>query len=209
MMMRTWVKLTSMVLLSGSPARLRATFAAGKMGSVEARALRAALRRQRARESGRLPPPYASHITHALYVNAGVFPQNEETFDQFGQVYLNAVKCCDALAAWDIAGETEIFRDHCQKATLIKLRSLEPYFSAMPWSQALKGKRVLVVSPFVDSLKKQFEKREALWDNEDILPPFELLTLRAPLSAALTQPESSDWFASLERIQDNDGHHRL
>jgi hypothetical protein len=179
----------------------RQPFVAGKMGSLETLGLRTSLRRQKARQNGRKPFSYTAYLSHALYVVAGVYPQSEEVFDQFGNVYLETIKACDALAAWDVAGEAKIFRDHCAKTTLVKLLSLEPYFSAAPWSRSLKGKRVLVISPFVDSITKQYAKREELWDNLDILPLFKLLTLRAPMSAALVQPEMSDWFKSLDQLK--------
>jgi hypothetical protein len=175
--------------------------AIGKMGSVEVLNLQICLKRQRARDNGRRVPSYGSYNSHALHVIAGVFPQKEETFDQFGKVFLEAIRNCDVLAAWDVKGEAETLNAYCPKAVLVKLRSLEPYFSATPWSRVLKGKRVLVISPFVASVRQQCAKREELWDNPDVLPPFELLTLRAPLSAGLVPPEAPDWFAALEQLK--------
>jgi hypothetical protein len=85
---------------------------------------------------------------------------------------------------------------------LINMRDLEPYFSARPWSRALKGKRVLVISPFVDSIQKQYARRMELWDHPDILPAFELMTLRAPFSAGLVPPpQSTDWLKALEKMK--------
>src|ERR1039457_705753 len=130
----------------------RQPFVAGKMGSLETLGLQTSLRRHKARQNGRKLSSYTTYLSHAIYAIAGVFPQNEETFDQFGDVYLETIKACDALATRDVAGQAKIFRDHCAKTTLIKLLSLEPYFSAAPWSRALKGKCVLVISPFVDSI---------------------------------------------------------
>jgi len=175
--------------------------ATGKMGSIEASALHIYLKRQAARKNSRRIPSYNRYIFHKLYVNSGVFPQKEEVYDQWGSIYLDAVRNCDILVAWDVAGEAGIFRNYCQKATFIKFYSLEPYFSITPWSRALKGKRVLVISPFVDSIKKQYMKREELWDNPELLPSFELLTLRAPFSAALAPPEGTDWFEALAQLK--------
>jgi hypothetical protein len=169
-------------------------YAAGKMGSLEAVALQVYLRRR-----GK-PFCYSSYIRHSLFVNSGVFPQNEETYDQFCARYLSDVSACNALAAWDVAGEAKVFRDHCPQATLITLRSLEPYFSDTPWSKALAGKRVLVISPFAKSIEKQFAKREQLWKERGVLPEFTLMTLRAPLSAGLVNPHDKDWFAAVNRL---------
>lgn len=179
----------------------RKPFAAGKMGSVEANSLSTWRMRQKAKYTGQLPPAYSKYVIQTLYVNAGVFPNEPEIFDKFGAVYLDAVSKCDAVVAWDVAGEARILADHCRAANLIKLRSLEPYFFDQPWSSALAGRKVLIISPFVHSIKNQYEQRSMLWANQEILPEFKLLTIRAPLSAAITEPESSDWFEALDLMK--------
>lgn len=42
------------------------------------------------------------------------------------------------------------------------------------WTTALKGKKVLVIHPFVDTIKKQYEKRDKLFETSK-LPTFESL----------------------------------
>jgi hypothetical protein len=177
-------------------------FAAGKIGSVEAAGLRAFLVRKKAQAAGEKSKGYGLLIGHWLFINAGVFPQSEKTFDRFGEVFLDAVMGCNALVCWDVAGEAEIFRAYCLRTILVKMRSLEPYFCATPWSRALECKRVLVVSPFATSIEKQYDHRNALWDDARILPAFKLMTLRAPLSAGLVPPESPDWFEALARMKE-------
>ncbi|MDD3182476.1 MAG: hypothetical protein PHD48_06725 [Alphaproteobacteria bacterium] len=174
-------------------------YAAGKMGSVEASALKTFLRRSGA-PSASAKPCYTAYTHLTLFVNAGVFPQEAGFYDRFCGAYLNAVKACDALVAWDVAGETEVFRHHCVQTSLIRLRDLEPYFSSAPWSRALAGKRVLVISPFTQSIENQYAQREKIWPDRDVLPAFTLLTLRAPLSAGLVPPDSKDWFEALDTL---------
>ena len=41
--------------------------------------------------------------------------------------------------------------------------SVESYYYEKPWSSALRGKKVLVVSPFSEAIKHQYENREKLW----------------------------------------------
>ncbi len=176
-------------------------YAAGKMGSIEASSLSVFLRREKARAKNRKPPAYNPYLFLSLHINAGVFPQTSEVYDKFCVAYREAVKQCDMLVAWDVAGEAEILSGYCPNATLVSFRSFEPFFSPSPWTAALKGKRVLVVSPFVDSIRKQYAQHETLWDNPELLPSFDLLTLRAPLSAGLTAPQDADWFAALERMK--------
>ena len=177
-------------------------FAAGKMGKYEVLGLRTYLRRERRRRANLPIPAYAPYISLTLHENAGVFPQDENAFDRFAAVFLNAINQCDALAAWDIEGETEIFRHHCRDTKLATLSSLEPYYSEDPWSAALEGKRVLVVSPFVDSIRDQYAMRHRLWDDPRVLPRFDLFLVRPPFSAGIVPPQASDWFAALEDLKE-------
>jgi hypothetical protein len=176
-------------------------FATGKMGKYEILGLCTYLKRDSRRRANRPSPPYATYVSLTLYENAGVFPNNEGVFDRFGAVFLDAVNHCDALAAWDIEGETEIFRHHCPDTKLATLQSLEPYYSKDPWSAALEGKRVLVVSPFANSIRDQYAVRQSLWDDPRVLPPFELLLVRPPFSAGIVPPQASDWFAALDDLK--------
>jgi len=176
-------------------------YAAGKMGSTEANAGLDYLRRQKARKARRVPKDYRPYIFHTLFLNSGVFPQTAEFFDLFCDAYLNVVSQCDMLVSWDVAGEPEILSRYCKSATLVRGKCLEPYHLQEPWTAALKGKKVLVISPFVDSIKSQYARREELWQNPNLLPSFELLTVRAPFSAGLAKPVDADWFAAVSRLQ--------
>lgn len=78
---------------------------------------------------------------------------------------------------------------------------LEPWlYNGRPWTTALKGKRVLVIHPFIDTIRNQYEnKREQICPNTDILPKFELKTLRAVQTiAGETDERFSTWFEVLD-----------
>jgi hypothetical protein len=83
---------------------------------------------------------------------------------------------------------------YCPKAELCRLTELEPYYFAAPWSAELEGKRVLVVTPFVESIRRQFEKRNHVWAGAGVLPSFELRTLFMPHSDALVPSRYRSWF---------------
>jgi len=176
-------------------------YAAGKMGSIEATTVAQFLKRQQARAAGRVPPSYKPYQFLTLHVNAGVFPQDADTYDAFSKTYLEAASHCNVLGTWDVAGEAEILRGYCPAATLVTLRSLDPFYAPHPWTASLHGKRVLVISPFTASIQAQYAKRHLLWDNARMLPDFELFTIRAPLSAGITIPEDESWFAALDRLK--------
>jgi len=175
--------------------------AAGKMGLCELRGLRQGLRRAAEREQGKRPRPYGAYVAEGLSVMAGLFPRDAEVFDRFAGIYLTAVRGCDLLALWDVAGEARIVRRYCQHSHLVVFKSLEPFFSSQPWTEALRGKRVLVLSPFSASITAQYARRALLWADPRVLPDFELLTVTVPFSAALVESPFSDWFAALEALK--------
>lgn len=64
--------------------------------------------------------------------------------------------------------------------------------------------KVLVVHPFVDSIKSQYENnRERLFDDPDVLPRFkELILVRAVQSIVGTRTDYVDWFEALKHMED-------
>jgi hypothetical protein len=174
-------------------------YAIGKIGSVEMAALRHYL--SRADSSGFCEFP--EWQANSLYRNAGVFPPEARVFSRFCTIYAGALTRIDVLAVWFNRGEHAVKRRLAANAAVTALRALEPYYHVQPWSQHLAGKRVLVVSPFTDTIQAQYARRERVWQaRPQVLPEFELLTLRSPLSAFLTPPAYPDWFVALDAMRE-------
>lgn len=99
-------------------------------------------------------------------------------------------------------GENAAYRKFAPKAILAEPRGFEPYYHERPWSEHLAGKRVLVVSPFTDTIQSQYQRRKEIWRTKpEVLPDFQLLTLRCPLSAFLATPAYPDWCAALDAMR--------
>lgn len=80
-----------------------------------------------------------------------------------------------------------------------------PFMWKNPWTRVLAGKRVLVVHPFVESIRYQYENnRTKIWNDPDVLPKFkELLTLKAVQSIADSKDQPyKDWFGALKYMED-------
>jgi hypothetical protein len=138
-----------------------------------------------------------------MSVLSGFFPSTTEALDAFCRVYLDSVSELDILGVWWNRFEDVLAREVCPGASLVPIRSLEPYFHAEPWSRALAGKTVLVVHPFVDSIRKNYEQnRTRLFDDESVLPAFELRTLRAVQSIAGQETGHATWFEALEEMKE-------
>ena len=92
-------------------------------------------------------------------------------FQEWISVYKEATSEADIFAVgwYEPLAKKEIdYVQKISKAVLIPLRSLEPYYSSNPWSSALEGRRVSVVSSFADTMRKQRERD--IWEDKNILP---------------------------------------
>lgn len=169
-------------------------FMAGRFGDAELRSIVCYLNR----EMG-LRKDYPDYIRTAITRNAGLFPGTDEAIDQFAEIMIDSCRSADILAVWFNLMEDYVYnRFGPQNQTCVYLKSLEPFWFDKPWSSALKGKRVLVVHPFEETIKAQYCKRKLLFKNQEVLPEFELLTLKAVQSIGGGSDKFSTWFDALD-----------
>lgn len=138
----------------------------------------------------------------ALCHNAGFFPLDITLGNRWSQLCLNDLPEVDILGSYQRLERR--LEKQLKHAVKIDIHSyLAPYLFEHPWTEALRGKRVLVVSPFTDSICQQYERRQLLFDNSEVLPKFaDLLTIKAVQSIAGTQTQYADWFEALQTMKD-------
>lgn len=132
--------------------------------------------------------------------NAGFFPTTDEHLQRFGEMMLRDCAELDVLGSWR-RDEWRI-RHLFEQAVTIDLIDLEPFRHRRPWSSALQGKTVLVVHPFEQSIRAQYPKRSLLFRDPEVLPEFELLTLKSIQSSGNNPVPFADWFAALDYMCD-------
>ena len=139
-----------------------------------------------------------------LYTNAGVFPNNPTIHHQFGEQALQDCQEIDILGSY-IKAEAAI-SSLMNKATCVNLDAFyAPFMWENPWTQWLKGKRVLVIHPFVESISQQYhQNRERLFKNPNVLPEFkELICIKAVQSIGGNTPTHfKDWFEALNYMKE-------
>lgn len=62
-----------------------------------------------------------------------------------------------------------------------------------PWTLSLRGKRVLVVHPFIRTIESQFRRKDQILGVKDALPDFELSVMRPPLSLRASSGDVESW----------------
>lgn len=132
---------------------------------------------------------------------AGFFPPTEELGDQFKDLILESIPKADVMGIWLNPFESYYLKKY-GKNELKKtyLLDLEPWSAPdNPWSAALKGKKVLVIHPFTETIQIQYQRREEIFPGTSILPDFELQTLKAVQTIAGEIDERFEtWFDALE-----------
>ena len=115
---------------------------------------------------------------HNISNNAGIYSNNMNDIAIFYLNHYNAVETSDALAVYlgrpDTLEAERFFLKALQtKIKFISYEALEPFYCVLklqnekPWSHHLLGKKVLIISPFVNSFKKQLNNGFRMFKDKD------------------------------------------
>ena len=143
---------------------------------------------------------YPSHLTECLVNNAGLFNTSKEVIKDFAELYLDSAERLDLIGRHWNEMEDYIVEAYAVNAALTKLFWLEPWSAPQnPWSAALAGKKVLVIHPFIETIQSQYKRRKEIFPGTNILPEFELKTLKAVQTIAGEKDSRFEtWFDALE-----------
>lgn len=164
----------------------------------------------------RIHPEYDNRIdaVDRLCKLSGFFPNDVNMGERFVDMMLECCHDIDIQAAWGRYMADYIYKVYQPNTILTRLDRIEPWnmyksrSNIKPWSHALQGKRVLVVHPFVESIEKQYYNNrihifENIYNADDILPEFELQTVKAVQTLAGEKDERfKNWFEALDWMTD-------
>lgn len=165
-------------------------FFAGRLGLTETRVLRS------------MEFHYKSDykdICDQLCRWSGFFPNDISLLDDYRRIVLDALGSVDFLLRLRGVGENYLVKKYCKKDVIFS-GPLGGWGVDEPWTKALKGHKVLVIHPFAETIESQYKKRELLFpSNPDILPEFELQTIKAVQTLAEQVDERfATWFEALD-----------
>lgn len=138
-------------------------------------------------------------LINSLKTNAGFFPPTIHNIEKFCKLMLDEKNNVDILASWL---DQEKYLADGMHAKKIRIILLDPFWSTKPWTLALKDKKILVVHPFIETIKRQYKNREFLFKNKNILPKFKSLNvIKAVQSIGEGDNRFLDWFEALEYMK--------
>ena len=177
--------------------------AAGKLGVTELNLLYCYFHLKQGRS-------LMQHLRHEAENIAGFYPYTEETVIAFAEEILQKLSNIDLIPRWSKIlpdFEDHIFKAYCKNAHFTTLEHLEPYFFDKPWTDFLQNKKVLVFSPFKESIENNFKNLNKIWNNK-IRNNFDLKVIKYPFSLPISPKNeytsSSDIYIKYKEIIHNE-----
>ena len=113
-------------------------------------------------------------IFSILEYNAGIYNQTNDNLKIWAFLYADAIKKSDICFIWDsetVQQGIKVSQNALTKnVKTMSADTLDPInainIGIKPWTLSLYGKRVLIVSPFIDSIKSQIDKKYKLFGDD-------------------------------------------
>ena len=140
---------------------------------------------------------------NVLKNNGGVKMSNFESAKRYSEQYFNAFNNCDMYTVWEPWGDVyrAIQNSHDYVTNTYKKDKVWAYtfdvyhFLHNPWTWGLSGKRLLIVSPFEESIKEKIDNRKEIY-GIDLFPGCEFVFIKPPQTQG--DQESKEFYEELE-----------
>ena len=142
-----------------------------------------------------------------LQQNTGILVKTAPHIMEYSQTYLRAFSNCELYAGWEKHGGAykHIKESHdyvvsqaAHNKTQIWTKAFDifHYIYGTPWTHALKGKRILIVSSFAETIRKQIAVRQNLYDGVDLFPDCSFVFIQPPQThgAIPSTPDDTDYY---------------
>ena len=144
---------------------------------------------------------------HPFSNKAGIHVRSPADIMEYAQKYHRAFQNSDIYTGWEKFGG---YYRHIQQSqdymtatypdkSLVWTVALNIfyYIYSRPWTHALRGKRILIVSGFAESIMEKIPIREKIYDGVDLFPECTFTAIRPPQThGKYTLIDESDYFGS-------------
>jgi hypothetical protein len=144
---------------------------------------------------------YIQNVSNAMKNNAGIKLSSYESVIKYSDAYLKAFDQCETFAGWDVQGN---YIGHIAQSYdwMKKMYKNKPIFWALafdifhsiystPWTLSLEGMRILIISPFEESILEKIPIREKIY-GIDLFPNCTFVTMKPPQTQASENSEEFD-----------------
>ena len=154
---------------------------------------------------------YIQNTLKAMKNNAGILLSNQNSILYYSNLYLSAFDQCEIYASWEPQGEyihhisnshSYMLHNYKQKQRIWAYNfDIFHYIYNNPWTWALKNKRILLISPFIQTLKEQIPIRQYIYDHVDLFPNCSFIYLKPPQTHADQYAE--DFSVEFDKFKEN------
>ncbi len=144
-----------------------------------------------------LKKTYKPLVRFSMKNNAGFFPTDDEHLSHFSTQWIKDIQKADIIGISGVHMEDYFYKKYSPRAKVIQYQTFEPLRGH--WTSALRGKRVLVISPFAKEIKEQYAHRTSIIKDENLLPEFHLQTIESVQTLGdQTDSRFESWFEALD-----------
>lgn len=132
-----------------------------------------------------------------------IFHNSSQEVGQWVDLLRKDCKDIDIMAYFDDHPiEEYVIKTSClPNMKQIRLEQIEAMLYENPWTMSLKGKKVLLISPFVDTMLKQYPHMHEIYTNHLMLPDnLELKALKSVWFSGNPEDEFKTWFDALNYL---------
>ena len=158
-------------------------------------------------------------IVMVMKNNAGIQISTVNSLVEYATLYMEAFKLADTCFWWEptstvSGGHSPLHTEHRDflinqcKYPKIDAEALDVFhhITREPWTRALRRKRILIVSPFADSMKEQIPIRQEIY-GIDLFPECEFVFLKPPQTCGDISREFNvelnDFIDEINKIKDS------
>lgn len=183
-------KIMSSAILEPKP------FAVARLGGVEASLVMWAKQIPKFSFGKHIPRLFSDTSQGAT--NAGIRPRNKESYKAFADLTWDSLKCLDLQGVW-LSGFEAAYLSSLPTRVLYNVETIGPNgVNPSHWVRALVGKRVLVISPFANTIHCQIPKLADVWPDLPWLASTDFDVIQFPYLIDDDCPET--WWEVYERI---------
>ena len=173
------------------------------------------------RQTGNVTPEFQDYMNKSLGTmknNAGIKLTNLNSILKYSSMYLEAFDLCELYSCWSpctdgvyqhIEKSHDYIRDKHKSKMAIWAFALDIFHyvkGGHPWTLTLRGKRILIISAFEESIKEKIPIRKEIY-GIDLFPDCEILTIKPPQTQGTEESEEFDvelekFFVKLDSIKD-------
>lgn len=160
---------------------------------------------------------YLKRVIPIMKNNAGIKISGADSLIEYSNNYLEAFELCELFAGWEPWGDYMKHIAHSYSYIMRKYGHKDYFLSysidvfttiQFPniWTTAMRGKRILIISAFSESINEKIPIREKIY-GVDLFPECQITTIQPPQTHASNDSrefsvELSEFCAKLDKIKD-------